>query len=80
MINQQSADGSTALHYAVKNDHVEVADLLLERGANASIRDMHGKTPAQYARSHAMKALFQDKEDFEKCQDDLKSGDALKMK
>lgn len=56
-INHQSPShcgGHTALHYAVRyqggtEDRVEVLRILLEKGADASIKDTHGKTAFDYA-------------------------------
>ena len=41
-IDHQNKEGSTALHYACKNSNVEVARLLLQRGANKNLRDKDG--------------------------------------
>ena len=42
--------GCTPLHQAVAGDHIEVAKLLLQRGAQADIRDDgHNSTPKQWA-------------------------------
>ncbi|MCJ1264939.1 hypothetical protein MMC22_004814 [Lobaria immixta] len=38
----------TALHYASMNDHLEVAQVLLERGANPSKADCFGRTALHY--------------------------------
>ena len=40
--------GSTALHYAVQRGDVDCVNLLLENGANPSIKNDLGKTPVDY--------------------------------
>ena len=46
-INAISDMGLTAAHYAAIGQHREVFDLLMERGADATIADEFGKTPPQ---------------------------------
>ena len=41
-VDHQNKDGGTALHFACQNSNVEVARLLLERGANKKLRDKDG--------------------------------------
>jgi ankyrin repeat protein len=40
--------GWTPLHFAVKNCHVDVARVLLDYGADPTIRDNEGRTPLDY--------------------------------
>ena len=42
-INHQSKTGATALHFACKHSNVEMARLLLERGANQKLRGNGGE-------------------------------------
>ncbi|MBY0353458.1 ankyrin repeat domain-containing protein [Candidatus Babeliales bacterium] len=50
IINQQDHAGQTALHYACKSPGgEETIKLLMEKGANSSIRDVYGLTAACYA-------------------------------
>jgi hypothetical protein len=43
-------DGATALHYATLNGHREIAELLLQHGADVNARDSRfGATPAGWA-------------------------------
>ena len=52
MINQpdlSSEDGNTLLHLAVQSDGLDVVDLLLNLGANPSIKNLKNETPAHTA-------------------------------
>ncbi len=42
-------DGEAALHRASKNGHLDVALLLLNRGADPNAKDGRGRTPGQVA-------------------------------
>ncbi|KJW07182.1 ankyrin repeat family protein [Orientia tsutsugamushi str. UT144] len=44
-INSGDRTNSTALHYAIRANHLEVASLLLTYGADPNAQDMHGLTP-----------------------------------
>ena len=57
-VNQQDQYGYTLLHHAADRDRVELARLLLERGASKAIRNKDGRTAAQLATSPEMKALL----------------------
>ena len=46
--------GRTPLHYAAACSRVDVCALLLDRGGDASQRDVPGKTPLDYAREKKM--------------------------
>lgn len=50
--------GRTALHAAVESDALEIARLLLERGANPDAADVDGDRPMFRARSREMVALL----------------------
>ena len=56
-VNATEADGTTALHWAVRNGDAETARLLLERGANASARNRYGVTPLSLAATNGDVAL-----------------------
>lgn len=50
LVNQKDESGATALHYAALNGHRRIAELLVERGADANSRDgRFGATPAGWA-------------------------------
>lgn len=44
LINRQNKDGDTALHIAVREDHFEIAYVLLDMGADTEIANHEGKT------------------------------------
>ena len=48
-VNAPQVDGSTALHWAVERDDVDIADMLLRAGAKATVRTREGVTPLQLA-------------------------------
>src|SRR6266581_2729869 len=48
-VNAPQVDGTTALHWAVRADDLETADLLIRAGANASTANREGVTPLQLA-------------------------------
>jgi uncharacterized protein len=52
-VNAPIADGTTALHYAVRADDVGMVESLLAAGADAKARDRYGLTPVSLACSNA---------------------------
>jgi uncharacterized protein len=48
-VNVAQIDGSTALHWAVERDDVEMVDLLIRAGARVTVRTREGVTPLQLA-------------------------------
>src|SRR5437870_2316471 len=48
-VNGPQVDGTTALHWAVRADDLETADLLIRAGANVSAANREGVTPMQLA-------------------------------
>lgn len=48
-VNGTAVDGTTALHWAVRGEHRELAELLLRTGANAASEDRYGVTPLHLA-------------------------------
>ena len=54
-VDHQNEDGTAALHFACQCSNVEVARLLLERGANKELRDKHGRTAKDIAEGFAVR-------------------------
>src|SRR5262252_6842630 len=48
-VNATQVDGTTALHWAVRADDLETAELLIRAGANVSATNREGFTPMQLA-------------------------------
>jgi len=48
-VNGAQVDGSTALHWAVERNDIEIVDLLLRAGARVAARTREGVTPLQLA-------------------------------
>jgi hypothetical protein len=48
-VNTMNSGGSTPLHYAAENGHVELAITLIQKGADVDAKNMHGSTPLHTA-------------------------------
>src|SRR5690349_5986526 len=48
-VNVPAADGTTALHWAVRSDDLDTAELLIRAGANVKAVDRYGITPLYLA-------------------------------
>ena len=48
-VNATEADGTTALHWAVRNDDAALVDRLIRAGANAKAQNRYGVTPMALA-------------------------------
>src|SRR5436305_14484260 len=48
-VNAPQVDGTTALHWAVQSDDLEIADLLIRAGAKVSAANREGAIPMQLA-------------------------------
>src|SRR5215468_10170901 len=48
-VNAPQVDGTTALHWAVREDDLETTDLLIRAGANVSAANREGVTPMRIA-------------------------------
>src|SRR5262249_52007437 len=48
-VNAMDADGSTALHWAVRADEIDIATLLIRSGADANVENCLGVTPLYLA-------------------------------
>ncbi|KAL2473752.1 Potassium channel KAT1 [Forsythia ovata] len=57
-INSSAEDGETALHVAVRQGHLEMVRILLERGAHVNKPDMRGWTPKALAEQHDNKGIY----------------------
>jgi ankyrin repeat protein len=49
-VNAVQQDGFTPLHGAAQNGQLEMVQLLLEHGADPSMRDTAGRSPLDFAR------------------------------
>jgi ankyrin repeat protein len=57
-IGVRAVDGTTALHWAVRADHLDTVHLLLESGADASAADRYGITPLYLAAENGSTAVI----------------------
>ena len=57
-VNAPEVDGTTALHWAVRGDDVETAQLLIGAGANASRANRYGITPLSLAALNGNAAMM----------------------
>ena len=48
-VEAKTNDGHTPLHWASRNNRIEIAKLLLDRGADLEAKDVDGRTPLNYA-------------------------------
>jgi ankyrin repeat protein len=58
-VNLPSADGTTALHWAVRQNDLELADALLEAGADATAANRYGVTPLYLASLNGSAAMIE---------------------
>jgi len=77
-VNATSSNGSTPLHYAAYNGHTDVVKLLLENGADPSIKDNTGKTAADIARERGRIEIANMIENIMELFEALKKGDIPK--
>jgi ankyrin repeat protein len=57
-VNGAQIDGTTALHWAVEHDDIELADLLIRAGASVTARTREGVTPLQLAAANGSAAII----------------------
>ena len=57
-VNATAVDGTTALHWAARGDHHELAQLLLRTGANAASEDRYGVSPLHLAAENGSAELI----------------------
>jgi ankyrin repeat protein len=58
-VNAPQSDGTTALHWAVRSDDLETADLLIGAGANVSAANREGATPLLLAAVNGNAAMIE---------------------
>src|SRR5215510_12293940 len=58
-VNAPQADGTTALHWAVRLDDLETTDLLIRAGANVNVANREGSTPIQLAALNGNGAIIE---------------------
>src|SRR5580765_2012935 len=51
-VSVPAADGSTALHWAVESDDIELLEMLLQAGADVKAKDRFGFSPLYFAISN----------------------------
>src|ERR1041385_9037021 len=57
-VNAPQVDGTTALHWAVQADDMELVDLLIRNGAKVSVATVAGATPLQLGVVNSSAALL----------------------
>jgi ankyrin repeat protein len=57
-VNASLVDGTTALHWAVRTDDLETAELLIRAGANVKAADRYGITPLSLACSNGSVSMI----------------------
>src|SRR5580704_6863803 len=58
-VNARQMDGTTALHWAVRADDRETAELLIRSGANVSVANRDGATPLLLAAVNGNAAMIE---------------------
>src|SRR5205085_10151477 len=58
-VNTPEGDGTTALHWAARQDDLETADLLIRGGANAKAANIFGVTPLWVACTNGSAAMVE---------------------
>jgi uncharacterized protein len=58
-VNKTEPDGTTALHWAVENDDLELTTMLLQTGAKAQAANRHGMTPLHLAATNGNGAIIE---------------------
>jgi ankyrin repeat protein len=58
-VNTPQPDGTTALHWAVRQDDLETADLLIHAGANVKAANRFGATPLSLAATNGNAAMIE---------------------
>jgi ankyrin repeat protein len=58
-VNAPQPDGTTALHWAIRQDDLETADLLIRAGANVKAANRFGATPLSLAATNGNAAMIE---------------------
>src|SRR5690349_9648596 len=58
-VNAALPDGTTALHWAVRADDVEMTEMLIKAGANVAAVDRYGVTPLSLASLNANAGMIE---------------------
>jgi ankyrin repeat protein len=58
-VNATQVDGTTALHWAVRGDDLETADLLIKAGANVTAANREGVMPMELAALNGSAAMIE---------------------
>jgi len=58
-VNAAQPDGTTALEWAARLDDLEIADILLDAGANAKASNKYGVTPISLAATNGSAAMIE---------------------
>src|SRR6516225_3772276 len=58
-VNGTQVDGTTALHWAVRGDDLETADLLIKAGANVTAANREGVMPMELAALNGSAAMIE---------------------
>src|SRR5215468_8811914 len=58
-VNATQVDGTTALHWAVRSDDLETAELLIRAGSNVSAANREGVTPMQLAATNGSAPMIE---------------------
>ncbi|KAK1320331.1 hypothetical protein QJS10_CPA03g01589 [Acorus calamus] len=67
--NMESKTGETPLFYAVKNDSMECADILLCHGAKTKVLNIRGQRAVDLARSQEMRSMLYKSSKYTPCND-----------
>ena len=59
LLDAVDGEGQTALHYAASCSHVDLVTLLLEKGADRTVKDGDGLTPCNSETEAHIKKLFE---------------------
>ena len=55
---QKNNHGETPLHIAAREGHIDIAELLINKGADVNAKNNYGKTPFDYAKNEEIRQLL----------------------